>query len=91
MAALGLDPESVEIREVATDDQAVHEHFVGSPTIRIEGTDIVDVAGLPPALVCRVYYRRDGRIAPTPDPADVRDALVAALRSAPATTERSPT
>jgi hypothetical protein len=29
-------------------------------------------------LACRVYRRRDGRIAPTPDPDDMRDALTRA-------------
>jgi hypothetical protein len=29
----------------------------------------------PAALGCRLYRRRDGRISPTPDPADVRDGL----------------
>jgi hypothetical protein len=31
-------------------------------------------------LACRIYRRRDGRISPTPDPADVRDALAGVLR-----------
>lgn len=31
--------------------------------------------GEPVALSCRVYPRRDGRISPTPDPDDLRDAL----------------
>ena len=29
----------------------------------------------PAGLNCRVYRRRDGRVAPTPDPEDLRDAL----------------
>jgi hypothetical protein len=32
------------------------------------------------ALTCRLYRRRDGRISPTPDPADVRDALIRAAQ-----------
>ncbi len=32
----------------------------------------------PAGLNCRVYARRDGRISPTPDPQDLRDALSAA-------------
>ena len=31
------------------------------------------------ALTCRVYRLRDGRLSPTPDPADLRDALLAAV------------
>jgi hypothetical protein len=89
MAALGLDPETVEVREVESDEQAAREHFTGSPTIRIDGADVVDPGEQPPALTCRVYYRRDGRISPTPDPADVRDALSAALRPTATATERT--
>jgi hypothetical protein len=33
-------------------------------------------------LSCRVYRRRDGRISPTPDPADLRVALAAAAAAA---------
>ena len=36
----------------------------------------------PTGLTCRVYRRRDGRISPTPDPADLRDALRAASATA---------
>jgi hypothetical protein len=89
MAALGLDPEDVEVTEIASDEQAARERFTGSPTIRVDGVDVVDPGGQPPALTCRVYYRRDGRISPTPDPADVRDALSAALQPKTAATERT--
>lgn len=79
MLALGLDPSSVSVREVPTGAAAQHEGFVGSPTIRIDGRDVVDPGGEPAGLTCRVYRRRDGRIAPTPDPEDLREALEAAL------------
>ena len=89
MAALGLDPADVEVREVSSDEQALRERFVGSPTIRIDGVEAVDPGDQPPALTCRVYRRRDGRVSPTPDPADVRDALRGALATTTAGTERS--
>jgi hypothetical protein len=80
MVELGLDPADAVLREVGTEEDARREGFVGSPTIRIDGVDVqppgVDEA---PGLTCRVYYRRDGRVSPTPDPEDVRDALRAAL------------
>ncbi|MCW3066033.1 MAG: hypothetical protein JWN32_3205 [Solirubrobacterales bacterium] len=76
---LGLDPDAVEVREVATDADAGNEAFVGSPTIRVNGRDIRPPGDEPTGLTCRVYRRRDGRISPTPDPADVRDAVRAAL------------
>ena len=71
----GLDPQSVEVREVATDGQAESEGFVGSPTIRIDGEDILPVEGELIGLACRVYRLRDGRPSPVPDPEDVRAAL----------------
>lgn len=80
LAEFGLDPDAVAMREVLTDEQAAREGFIGSPTIRIDGHDVVaPPAGEPTALACRVYHRRDGRISPTPDPLDVRDALRAAI------------
>jgi hypothetical protein len=81
MADLGLDPDSVLVREVDTDARAEDERFVGSPTIRIDGVDIQDPGEEPVALTCRVYHRRDGRISPVPDPADVRDALHTAMET----------
>jgi hypothetical protein len=82
MGELGLDPATVELRQVATDGAASREAFVGSPTIRIDGRDVQPPAGEPAALTCRVYRRRDGRISPTPDPDDVRDALKEAVHAA---------
>lgn len=79
MTELGLDPEAVVVREVDTDDAAERERFVGSPTIRVDGDDIQELGDEPVGLTCRVYRLRDGRIAPIPDPADVRDALRAAI------------
>jgi hypothetical protein len=84
MAALGLDPTSVIVREVLTDEQAEGEGFVGSPTIRVDGADVQPPGAQPTGLMCRVYRRRDGRISPTPDPADVREALQAAALAASA-------
>jgi hypothetical protein len=66
------------VREVASDDEAVRERFPGSPTIRVDGADVADPGDTPPALNCRIYRRRDGRISPTPDPEDLRAALRAA-------------
>ncbi len=78
MAELGLDPEAVAVRRIATDDDAGAERFTGSPTIRVDGVDVQgpgETGDEPAALTCRVYRRRDGRISPVPDPDDVRDAL----------------
>ena len=76
--AVGLDPGSLELREVASDDEAEREGFVGSPTIRIDGRDLQPPTGEPTGLTCRVYRLRDGRISPLPDREDLRDALIEA-------------
>ena len=62
--------------EIEDDEEARRTRFPGSPTIRIDGRDIVPPEeGEPYSLTCRVYRRRDGRISPVPDPEDVRDAV----------------
>ena len=83
----GLDPAGVIVREIETEADAESQRFVGSPTIRIDGVDVQPLPDEPTGLTCRVYRRRDGRVSPTPDPADVRDALRAAALSA--TSDRS--
>lgn len=82
MSVVGLEPGEVNVREVLTDEDAERAGFIGSPTILVDGRDVVDAMGEPVMLACRVYHRRDGRVSPTPDPADVRDALLAALEGA---------
>jgi hypothetical protein len=72
----GLDPDSIEVREIDTESAARQGRFVGSPTIRVNGVDVQPpVDGEPTGLTCRVYRRRDGRVSPLPDPEDVREAL----------------
>lgn len=72
----GLDGVEVRMREMTTDRDAAEAEFVGSPTILIDGVDVVPPAGDDPVgLSCRVYRRRDGRISPVPDPEDLREAL----------------
>jgi hypothetical protein len=84
MIDAGLDPETVVIREVDTDDHAERERFIGSPTIRIDGDDVDPPGEEPIGLTCRVYRLRDGRYSPTPDPAVLREALETAMtRSTP--------
>jgi hypothetical protein len=83
MTDQGLDPDSVVVREIDTEDAARSERFVGSPTIRVDGAEVQ-----PPGedeafgLTCRVYRHRDGRISPLPDPDEIRDALAGAARAA---------
>jgi hypothetical protein len=79
MEALGLDPESVDVREVGSDANAEREEFIGSPTIRVDGRDVQPAPNEPSGLTCRVYRLRDGRISPLPDRADVRQTLEEAM------------
>lgn len=80
MEQAGLDPDSISVREIDTNESAEREGFVGSPTIRIAGADVQSPGeGDPTGLACRVYRRRDGRTSPLPDPEDLRDALRSAV------------
>lgn len=76
LAELGLPETAVQMREIETDDDARDAGFIGSPTILIDGEDIVPAAAEEQiGLSCRVYRRRDGRVSPLPDPDDLREAL----------------
>ena len=81
---LGL-PDDVVMREIRTDEEAEATAFPGSPTILIDGVELMASLGRggpdePAGLNCRVYVRRDGRVSPTPDPEDLREALEGAKR-----------
>jgi hypothetical protein len=75
LADVGLGAVEVRRREIRTDEQASDTGFRGSPTILIDGVDPLRTGDDPVGLSCRIYRRRDGRISPTPDPDDLRDAL----------------
>ncbi len=86
---LGHGDVEIEMLEIETEEQAQRQHFRGSPTILIDKVDLVQMLDAEPegagsdaefALTCRLYRRRDGRISPTPDPADVRQALIHAAQ-----------
>ena len=81
MEAAGLDPASVDVRHVGTDEDAARERFTGSPTIRVDGRDLQPAGDSGTGLTCRVYRLRDGRASPTPDAADLRDALMSATKA----------
>jgi hypothetical protein len=79
LSELGLVPDLVTPRELDTDEAARTAAFVGSPTVRVGGRDLFPPGDDPVGLTCRIYRRRDGRVSPTPDPDDLRDALREAL------------
>jgi hypothetical protein len=73
---LGRADVEITAIEVATESEAKRRGFIGSPSLRIAGADpLPPPPGEPTGLSCRVYRLRDGRFSPTPDPADLRDAL----------------
>jgi hypothetical protein len=85
LAELGLSETPIRKREVRSDEEAGELGFKGSPTILIDGSDLVAAEpDAPTGLSCRIYRRRDGRISPTPDPEDLRYALRAAAERAAA-------
>jgi hypothetical protein len=75
LADVGLGDAEIRMREIDTDAEAEQAGFRGSPTILIDGEDFAGADGDDIGLGCRVYRRRDGRISPTPDPDDLREAL----------------
>jgi hypothetical protein len=81
LADLGRADVAVAVRPIEDEAQAEAERFVGSPTIRVDGTDAFPPeADEPPALACRIYRLADGRYSPTPDPAALRTSLARLLR-----------
>lgn len=76
LAELGRRDIEITLTEITTERDAAARAFVGSPTVLIAGADAVPPpAQEPTGLTCRLYLRRDGHASPTPDPADLRDAL----------------
>jgi hypothetical protein len=83
LSDLGLCGVEVQMREIETDDDAQATGFVGSPTILIDGEDIVPAAAEEHiGLSCRIYRRRDARVSPIPDPDDLREGLARAAQRA---------
>lgn len=68
----------VEVIQVETDQQAAVQHFIGSPTIRINGEDIdppQNAAEVYYSLTCRAYRLENGRISPMPSAEMLRQAF----------------
>lgn len=81
---LGRDDVTVRVTRVDTDDQARELRFTGSPTLRVDGADLLAADdGADFGLTCRLYRLRNGRPSPTPDPDILREALLAAFSGSP--------
>jgi hypothetical protein len=65
----------IAIRKVETEEQAQQWRFVGSPTILVDGEDIVPTEETFYSLSCRVYQWDDGRFSPLPSPEMIRHGL----------------
>ena len=59
LAASELDA-TVHLVEVQTLEQADNLHFAGSPTVKVNGTDLEGYDG-PGVLACRVYRENGGK------------------------------
>ena len=80
LTELGRPDVAVTLTQVTTDEQAAARGFVGSPTLLVDGVDVVPPPpGEPTGLTCRLYRRRDGRHSPTPDPDDLRESIARLL------------
>ncbi|UUT34686.1 DUF2703 domain-containing protein [Microbacterium elymi] len=79
LLAVGEDPSDIVRLQMISPEDAEAEAFVGSPTIRIDGKDIDPPAVVTPALTCRMYFSRDGRPRPLPDPELLAQVLARVL------------
>jgi peroxiredoxin len=78
LAELKRGDVAVVRREVITPDEAARLNFPGSPTFQVGRRDLFP-ANAAPALTCRVYRTRDGRVSPLPDATDLAARLREAL------------
>lgn len=67
---------SIDLVAVETQEEAERQQFYGSPTIRINGVDIVPPdPSASPALACRVYRTAKGTLSPIPPVEAINAAL----------------
>jgi Alkylmercury lyase len=70
-------PDDVELRRVETEEEAVAERFLGSPTLRVDGVDVEPGAGTRDdfGLKCRLFFGPAGLVG-VPDEAWIRAGIV---------------
>jgi proline dehydrogenase len=81
-AVLAEEEIDADLVRIAVDDldQAGELDFHGSPTVRIDGVDLVPgPVGEEVHLGCRLYVGADGRLTGVPSPDTIRDALAEQL------------
>jgi hypothetical protein len=65
----------IEIVRVDTFEEAEREHYLGSPTILIDGRDISPTQDSHYAPACRAYGLEDGRVSPLPSMSMILKAI----------------
>ena len=76
----GIIETPIQLILVGSVDDAEFLGFQGSPTIRVNGDDVVPQPGLPIALGCRIYRDAEGRAAGSPSIESIRAAVDAHRR-----------
>ena len=62
-------------------EEAELRGFIGSPSIHVDGRDVLPVRGAPAAVACRTYVHADGIRRGFPEAAPLAEALGATLLS----------
>ena len=71
----GIIETPIQLIFVSSLDDAEFLGFQGSPTIRVNGDDVVPQPALPVGLACRVYRDRDGGTIGSPPIESIRSAI----------------
>ena len=74
MPEAGLEGVEPRLEQINSPEEAERVHFVGSPTILIDGRDPFEGSGERFGLTCRVYQTPDG-LAGSPTIEQLREAL----------------
>jgi hypothetical protein len=77
----GIIEVPIQLILVDSQDAAEFLGFQGSPTVRVNGEDVVSQPDLPVALGCRLYRDADGRVTGSPPREAIRVAVDAHRRS----------
>ncbi len=72
LADIGLGSVDFTVTVIDSQEDADRRHFIGSPTICVEGEDVFSEPGRPAAVACRVY---PGLRPGVPKLGDLRQAL----------------
>jgi hypothetical protein len=69
-------PDIEVVRQIVTTERdAKRLGMTGSPTILVDGTDLLAGPARPPSLSCRLYRDEQGRVGPAPTSAQLRQAI----------------